>query len=112
MKVVPINRAPTQLLFDFAVVTDDGGAGCGCDGCCCCDCCVDTIAMGEFYAVSDAVWQQANPGFVRFLCIGCLERRLGRKLVPADFLGVPINKSPGNSDRMNNRLSGLVRIPD
>jgi hypothetical protein len=41
----------------------------------------------EVYMVRDAVWAAA--GILPFggcLCIGCLERRLGRRLTPKDFM--------------------------
>jgi hypothetical protein len=51
----------------------------------CADCGVDTIAIGDFYMVKDDIWRRARsirrgkyeiPG-QQFLCIGCLEDRLG-----------------------------------
>jgi hypothetical protein len=60
----------------------------------------------EYYAVHDAIWFEANPKTEGMLCIGCLERRLGRVLVPADFKDVPINqRSRSNSKRLNARLA-------
>ena len=46
----------------------------------------------EWYGVRDEVWAdaQAQPHIV--LCIGCLEARLGRELVPADFSDYEINE--------------------
>jgi hypothetical protein len=41
-----------------------------------------------------------------FLCIGCLEKRIGRRLVPQDFMAVPINdhddawKTPRLAERL------------
>jgi hypothetical protein len=45
----------------------------------------------ELYSVSDRVWRKAgNPRGC--LCIGCLEARLGRRLLPKDFpKGDPFN---------------------
>jgi hypothetical protein len=63
----------------------------------CFDCDVDTYRAGENYAVTDAVWEAALlPGekLVGCLCIKCLERRIGRRLTPADFTAAPIN-APG-----------------
>lgn len=40
----------------------------------------------EVYTVKDAVWKRA--GITQLggcLCIGCLEKRLGRRLMPKDF---------------------------
>jgi hypothetical protein len=58
----------------------------------CADCGFDTIA--EYYIVHDHVWAAAgmadNGGF---LCIGDLERRLGRPLSGGDFPPhIPINR--------------------
>jgi hypothetical protein len=40
----------------------------------------------EVYHVKDAVWKQAGMrGWNGCLCVGCLERRLGRQLRPKDF---------------------------
>lgn len=64
----------------------------------CVDCGVDTNPTdglelrSEFYMVHDEVWAAAgmepNGGC---LCVGCLEKRLGRKLWAGDFRDVPIN---------------------
>lgn len=52
----------------------------------CADCGADVGASGEFlYMLEDAVWRQANPNLAGFLCIDCVERRLGRRLKVADF---------------------------
>jgi hypothetical protein len=47
----------------------------------------------EVYTVRDAVWQAAGmQPFGGCLCIGCIEKRLGHKLRPKDFLrGDPFN---------------------
>ena len=45
----------------------------------------------EMYMVYHRVWQAAGMG-KGFLCIGCLERRLGRRVVPEDFTKAPINR--------------------
>lgn len=67
-----------------------------CPHCCglkenqCVDCAVDTWEIAEYYMVTDDVWRWygAGPGM---LCIGCLERRMGRSLTAADFTMAPIN---------------------
>ena len=60
----------------------------------CKDCGVPTtpeVGSWEYYTVHDSVWQAA--GITRgMLCIGCLEGRLGRRLVPGDFPGLRINE--------------------
>jgi hypothetical protein len=55
----------------------------------CIDCLNDTLDMDEYYMVHDVIWDSvATDGM---LCIGCLEDRLGRRLVEADFTTAPIN---------------------
>ena len=61
----------------------------------CVDCGLGTVVAGEVYTVHDDIWEQAWAGRRKWwysrvpgqeiLCIGCLERRLGRKLVVGDF---------------------------
>jgi hypothetical protein len=73
----------------------------------------------EYYVVNKDVWAAAHRGTYDrrgFLCIGCLERRIGRKLTPADFTKAPVNNPFGNpfgvfvqkSDRLLDRLGVLV----
>jgi hypothetical protein len=45
----------------------------------CRDCAADTF-IGEWYMVRDEVWPLGFHDGV--LCIGCLEQRIGRRLVP------------------------------
>jgi hypothetical protein len=40
---------------------------------------------GEWFMVKDQVWKAATGDVTRFLCVGCLEQRLGRKLKANDF---------------------------
>jgi hypothetical protein len=81
----------------------------------CIDCGVDTTpctgkrgcrhkGRHEYYMVRDRVWAEAGmrTGIVYhyggggdYLCIGCLEQRIGRKLHFADFTDVPVNH-PGD----------------
>jgi hypothetical protein len=52
-----------------------------------------TSTFGEYYMVHDEVW--ADTGMAPdggLLCVGCLERRLGRRLTPDDFTSCPLNK--------------------
>ena len=61
----------------------------------CADCGVNTIAIREWYLLRDTVWEQAWPstangeevGHGHYLCIGCIEKRLGRELNGRDFVG-------------------------
>jgi hypothetical protein len=56
----------------------------------------------EVYIVHNHVWQRAGMAS-GCLCIGCLEKRIGRRLVPDDFLpDHPFNELPG-SDRLLER---------
>jgi hypothetical protein len=79
---------------------------------CCADCGVNTLAADEWYIVKDDVWQAASRlGDVTvsfFLCIGCIEQRLGRRLTPGDFDDVPINvpNKFSMSRRLRDRLTG------
>jgi hypothetical protein len=84
----------------------------------CRDCENNTVPLSgnrEYYEVKDEVWQEAWPDSGtgqedngpdgKFLCIGCLESRLGRMLVRSDFKEMPANNpSPWYSDRLNSRL--------
>lgn len=54
----------------------------------CGDCAADVYVSGEYcFMLEDAVWHQASPDPTGFLCINCVERRLGRRLKSADFQG-------------------------
>ncbi len=87
---------------------------------------------GEWYMVTDQVWAQAgmtdtrhwlseHPGAPagptggpgHYLCIGCLEDRLGRQLTPADFPGTPINRIDWHrkTARLADRLTGTAPPP-
>jgi hypothetical protein len=57
----------------------------------CLDCQVDTLEIREYYMLRGDVWFKANPAGRGMLCVGCVERRLGRRLVPADFTDAPVN---------------------
>ena len=72
----------------------------------CKDCGVNTKEIGEYYAVHDPVWRQSGLGENDGkLCLGCLEKRIGRQLTPEDFKKVPINASRSvKSPRFLNRL--------
>jgi hypothetical protein len=64
--------------------------------------------------VHDDVWIAAampknnpenEPGDSGYQCIGCLERRLGRRLTPQDFTSDPVNNpSPYDTPRLFSRL--------
>ena len=62
----------------------------------CMDCGVDTSYGGinHFYMLQDEIWNRICPGEEKFgmLCLFCVEKRLGRKLVLSDFKNAPGNK--------------------
>jgi hypothetical protein len=67
----------------------------------CYDCDCAAWAMGEDYMVHDELWPLEHDGF---LCIGCLEARIGRRLVPTDFTDAPANaETAGSSERLLDR---------
>ena len=59
----------------------------------------------EYFMVHRKIWDQygAKNGM---LCVGCLESRMGRELVPADFRNCEVNTDTNRSrsERLNNRL--------
>lgn len=61
----------------------------------CYDCGHDTQMMHEYYMLHNDVWWLATRGTPYLsefmLCIGCVEKRLGRKLHKLDFSMAPIN---------------------
>lgn len=80
----------------------------------CWDCTVNTYDIGEYYMVTDELWELATiyadnecPSDV-MLCIGCLENRIGGKLVASDFPDYPINRGFFEySTRLRERLLTL-----
>jgi hypothetical protein len=61
----------------------------------CMDCAVDTQDIHEYYTLHNHVWYDITSHTCGrgMLCLGCVEHRLGRTLVPEDFqAGVPINE--------------------
>lgn len=73
----------------------------------CAGCGEDTSLMKEHYFLNTELWLQVNNGQERgMLCIGCVEKRLGRKLNTFDFPSVHINNPKLNSmsTRLHNRI--------
>jgi hypothetical protein len=61
----------------------------------------------EWYMIHDDLWAESGLGpDDGHLCVGCLEKRLGRQLTPADFKDVPLSHPPfGNlTARLLDRL--------
>jgi hypothetical protein len=72
----------------------------------CHDCGVPTVEIGEYFMVTSDIWQTYCSD-ARYLCIGCVETRLGRTLNRWDFTIAPINDYEfrvGMSIRMRERL--------
>ena len=76
----------------------------------CLDCKVDTGKIGEHYFVNLDLWMKAVNSKTGMLCIGCLEKRIGRKLTPMDFPDVHINRpsTSGMSPRLLSRIRGNI----
>jgi hypothetical protein len=56
----------------------------------CNDCGLNVVLIGEFYMLSPEIWNvQLGPGWTDNLCIGCLEKRLGRKVSSSDMGVMP-----------------------
>jgi hypothetical protein len=77
----------------------------------CVDCTNDTspvTGIAEYYMVSHPVWIQATiKDGAKILCIGCLEKRLGRELTAWDFGdngSFPVNAMEPRSPRFDLRL--------
>jgi hypothetical protein len=72
-------------------------------------------SQSEIYTVRDRVWQAAGmEPMGGCLCIGCLEKRLGRRLRPKDFVhddGFNSPRLPGTTRLLQRRghLSGAPR---
>ena len=64
----------------------------------------------EYYVVKDELWDVAPEQRCQ-LCVGCLENRLGRELVPEDFLRCAANfgyQWGPKSDRLYSRMLGQL----
>lgn len=74
----------------------------------CKDCGENTAAINEYYMVLRRLWNFYAPG-VRMLCVGCLEKRMGRELQPGDFHPCRVNEHNRvhGSPRLRARLRGL-----
>jgi hypothetical protein len=71
----------------------------------CLDCRVRAwVDLHEDFYVHDHVWRQAVPDGEGMLCIGCLETRLGRKLMRDDFTVPEKQLSRKSSARLVDRL--------
>jgi hypothetical protein len=60
----------------------------------------------EVYIVHNHIWEAAGmePGYSGCLCIGCLEKRVGHRLAPYDFVADhPFNNLPGTPRLLDRR---------
>lgn len=73
----------------------------------CLDCGVDTGKIGEFYFIKTELWLKIVGAIKGMLCIGCLEKRLGRMLCKRDFTDATINnpRFVSKSQRLMSRLT-------
>lgn len=55
----------------------------------CMDCRKDT--WNEYHMLYMHVWKKANPQIKGKLCVSCVEKRLGRKLISRDFTKAKVN---------------------
>ncbi len=71
----------------------------------CLDCGQDTGHHGlrEYYMLRDAIWKKIC-NIRGMLCIGCVERRLGRVLTRSDFTACPLNNPRDPQDAFSKRL--------
>ena len=86
----------------------------------CTDCGNDT--KNEYYMLEHDLWLKVNNGRRHgFLCIGCVEVRLGRELNAFDFLDVPVNQPEVDhiwkrvvlrSERLKDRLGNFPKSND
>lgn len=79
----------------------------------CMDCNEDTSDLDEYYSISEELWREAVPEDKGMLCVGCLEKRAGRKLNHKDFpLNVPLNwcNVVDGSNRLIDRMTDSGNI--
>ena len=70
---------------------------------------INTNKIEEYYRVKHSIWSSVVPDQDGTLCIGCLEKRLGRQLTLTDFLACPlIFKVKPKSNRLKDRLGPLA----
>ena len=65
--------------------------------------------QGDWFMVKDSVWRSSQRGGkCRFLCVGCLEHRIGRKLAADDFSrSAKVNFVGEKSAKLRRRMRGL-----
>ena len=65
--------------------------------------------QSDWFMVKDSVWRQTQRDDpCRFLCVGCMEHRIGRKLSAADFRRTAkVNFTGEKSALLRRRMRGL-----
>jgi hypothetical protein len=72
-------------------------------------------SRSEMYWVYDSVWRAAGmtPGVWNgVLCVACLERRIGRELIPDDFPDDQFNTELPGTPRLLQRQGRLAKVED
>ena len=70
----------------------------------CNDCGVDCAKIGEYYMACSSLWEgELGLGLNDNLCIGCLEKRLGRRITMLDF-----SRWPNSPWEHSQRLARVV----
>lgn len=80
----------------------------------CSDCQNDIKKSGEYFTLINEIWFAINNNSkIGFLCIGCAEQRLQRKLNKSDFANCGCNDLNNHkwyrSERFINRLTGELK---
>jgi len=58
----------------------------------CRDCNINTNVIGEYYMIQNDLWiQVCGEDYHRMFCIGCVEKKIKRKLTKNDFTKCRIN---------------------
>lgn len=70
--------------------------------------CKDCRGKNQGYMVQFEIWRQLTSPEERrrFLCVKCLEKRLGRRLIKSDFLDAPINFGVGGFN-----VDAYIKLP-
>lgn len=76
----------------------------------CLDCGVDTGKIGEHYMLVDRVWFSVTDSDRGMLCVGCIEKRLGRRLNANDFNNSYVNGLGFGQIKSNRLLERLRKI--
>lgn len=77
----------------------------------CAGCGQCTLSMREHFRTTKDLWEDV--GGPRALCVGCVEKRIGRKLLPKDFPAADARNSCARrgSIRVSPRLRDRLGLP-